>query len=111
MPTHDEHSGSLLDEVMNHAPDTLTALELAAAMVFAADVLAFEPGHPYDRMIRTPLDDPSFQASLHVTSADKVKALAQTLAEKGVLEPIPDRQTYRIAHLGHLPKRGEGKHE
>ena len=110
MTTHDEHSGSLLHEVMNHAPDTLTAQELAAAMVFAADVLLFEPGHPYDRMIRTALDDPSFQRDLHVSSAAKVKSLAQSLAEKGVLEAIADRNTYRIAHLNHLPKRGEGKH-
>lgn len=109
MTTRDEHSGDLLQEVMNHAPDTLTPKELAAAMVFAADVLLFEPGHPYDRVIRTPLDDPSFQANLHVNSAAKVRALAQALAEKGVLEPVADRQTYRIAHLSHLPRRGEGK--
>lgn len=110
MTTHDEHSGSLLHEVMNHAPDTLTSQELAAAMVFAADVMVFEPGHPFDRVIRKPLDDPMFQRDLHVSGAAKVRALAQALAAKGVLEPVEERNTYRIAHLNHLPKRGEGKH-
>jgi hypothetical protein len=106
MPTQDENREALMQEVMRHAPGTLDKSELLAALAFAMDVEVFEPGHPFDRMIRTPLDDPKFQETIFVSSAEHVRALAQSLAAKGVLEPVEERNTWRIAHLDHLPERG-----
>ncbi|HTJ71438.1 MAG TPA: hypothetical protein VL551_28105 [Actinospica sp.] len=101
MPTHDEYRESLVREVMERAPTDLTPQERLAALAFAADVLVFEPGHPMDRVIRTPLDDVMFQRRISVSSARKVRDLARALAAKGLLEAVElDGGTrYRFARL------------
>lgn len=101
MTTHDEHREALIREALDGAPDSLTPQERVAMVVFAADVLVFEPGHPFDRVIRTPLDDEMFQQRIHVSSARKVKDLARALERNGVLEPVElDGGTrYRFVHL------------
>jgi hypothetical protein len=99
MPTQDENREALVREVFAGAPSSLTPQEKLAAVAFAADVLVFEPGHPMDRVIRTSLDDPRFQEHIGVTSAQRVNALARSLAAKGVLERVEDRQTWRFVHL------------
>jgi hypothetical protein len=99
MTTHDEHREALIREIMERAPDSLTPQERLAALTFAADVLVFEPGHPLDRTIRTPLDDPMFQRRISVSSPRKVRDLAKSLAAKGVLEHVAERQVYRFPDL------------
>ena len=110
MPTHDELREALIREVMEHAPHGLTPQQRLAALAFAADVLVFEPGHPYDRMIKTPLDDVQWQTWIEVSSARKVKDLARALVEKGVLETVHDGDVtrYRFPRLSG-PEHTEGQ--
>lgn len=92
---------ALINEVMDHAPSTLTPQERVAAMVFAEDAwLHPDPAdrnHDRDRHIRTPLKDPMFQRRIGVSSAKKVLELAQALARKGVLENVTRGQKWQEA--------------
>ena len=111
MPTHDELREALVREVMDAMPPELTPQQRVAAMAFAADVLVFEPGHPYDRMVRTPLDDPMWQRRIHVSSVRRVKELARVLVEKGLLESVQvdDVTRYRFPPLsGHVEGPSDG---
>lgn len=94
----------LILEVLRHAPSDLTPQERLAAVVFAEDARVWGPGNRLDRKIFTPLDDEKYQVFIGVSSADKVKKLAQSLARKGVLESVTRGQKgqvaeYRIARL------------
>lgn len=110
MTTHDEHREALIREVMGGLPKGLTPQQRVAAIAFAADVLVFEPGHPYDRMVKTPLDDPQWQTWIEVSTPRKVKDLARVLVEKGVLETVQqgDVMRYRFPHLSG-PEHTEGQ--
>jgi hypothetical protein len=111
MTTHDEHREALVREVMDSLPANLTPQERVAAMAFAVDVLVFEPGHPADRMVRTPLDDPMWLRRIHVTTARRVKELARALVKKGLLESVQvdDVTRYRFPPLsGHVEGPSDG---
>lgn len=92
---------ALINEVMDHAPSTLTPQERVAAMVFAEDAwLHPDPAdrnHDRDRHIRTSLKDEKFQRRIGVSSAKKVLELAQALARKGVLENVTRGQKWQEA--------------
>lgn len=111
MTTHDEHREALIREVFAHAPGGLTPQQRVAMIAFAADVLVFEPGHPYDRMIKTPLDDPQWQTWIGVSTVRKVKELARALEAKGVLVAVQqgDVTRYRFPHLSGPEHTMEGQ--
>jgi hypothetical protein len=92
----------LIVEVMQHAPETLSAKELYAATVLA------ENANDATRLIWSSIEDPEFQSRLRVKRA-RLYELVDALVLKGVLEQTSTghkhgRARYRFAAFTRCPQ-------